>query len=128
MATHVYARNADGSLSMHNRFVRRVGGPATSLDETYRFDPAAQTWKLSITGTPFFGRFEGAAAPWTGDAWIFAGSESLPAPNGFLRRDEVQLVYVDRFPDGFERDFFANVGGRWVPYSDESCTRSPSSG
>jgi hypothetical protein len=121
-ATKHITRNADGELLLENVFLLTDGSTQT-VNETYSYDTAAGTWAVIGSATPAFGPYSGKAKPWTGQQWVFDGSEPLAFSDGTRKVTNVRMVYTDVFPAGFRREHQIQNGGAWRDISEEVCTK-----
>ena len=95
---------------MRNLFRFPNGTPA-EIDETYRFDAAANIWNWALpqpTGPEF-------------------RQEAVP-PNGSIRpprasKRDLRMVYTTLSATALRREFERNNNGRWVTFSGSTCKK-----
>lgn len=101
----------DGETLTVRNDVQRAG-KTSSFQDRYAFDQPLVRWHVQSA----LGGFDGAASPWTGDAWTVQGENS----------DGVGVRMTDELLPGgdFRRTFaYDRPSGAWFPYSVERCTR-----
>jgi len=111
--THTYtAGEYDDSIELEISL--HSGSRTFDITEVYRFDGTRNGWTVETSG----GTYRGTAAPWTGEKWIFDGTEKTSG-----QRRPVRMVYTELGGQAFRRDFQAEQDGFWRTYSAETCKR-----
>lgn len=111
-AKHVYTRNADGSIKLHNELL--IAKKVFAIDETYRFDKSKGQWSTVTQGNAYVG----VASPWKQTNWTFVGS--VPHENSRL---PVRMIYGSLGANAFEREFQRYEDGDWKSFTSETCRR-----
>ena len=113
LTTYAYALRDDGTIGLDEAEAVR-GGDADR--ESYRFDPRARRWTMSMQR----GGFAGAAGMWNGKSWTFDGAVASGTHTVPMR---VRYVYFDA--NRFSRAFYAVAAHREEALIWETCRRRP---
>jgi len=119
----------DSGISLQQSF-KTPDNLSGQIAEDYHFEPRAKRWVWTSTQNGPGSLAVARATPWTGEQWIFEGTNSktpLPAPGSDVPPQTnvraLRMVFTALGDGAFRRDFERIENGTWVTSNLSTCKR-----